>query len=479
MQFIKQYLNISISKKLFAVFFIIASTIFYFPIHALAESKHFSAEELALTPQFEIDSGKIRINWQEKKYTYLDFYFYQTTNQAPKNLAAITPIYSYYLYSEEATNEDEIIINYAYNPLSPPIFPYYWSEKNKNWLIPEIVSQKSGLISFKLTGKANDFFMAELKSISSQEMQVIGPADILTLNLPPLLLNKGIITTIEPLNKGVNFSKKQIGYAYNISLAAPENKSLEKIMEEAKSTYVCQDLLMSHMASNIKNNYDDVKKLQRFLLDEAGFFNIAVNGKYDKITYEAVKEFQEQNADEILKPWGLHEGTGQVYKTTAKKINSLNCELIIAKAGKMKINSKYFSLTGLAKNWRYFNEQTNNWEVLDTFDNHAKQEAAAFFTPKSITIGLFEETDQWVGEASWYAYKNGLFAASRDFPKGTKLKVTNQSDSNNRGKSVIITVNDCGPEAWTNRIIDLDKIAYQQIGNLGGGVMPVKIEIVK
>jgi len=83
-----------------------------------------------------------------------------------------------------------------------------------------------------------------------------------------------------------------------------------------------------------------------------------------------------------------------------------------------------------------------------------------------------------VGEASWYAYKNGDFAASRDFPKGTKLKVTNQKTGVDQGKSVIVTINDYGPEIQTNRIIDLDKMAFQKIGNLSDGVMPVKIEVI-
>ena len=56
--------------------------------------------------------------------------------------------------------------------------------------------------------------------------------------------------------------------------------------------------------------------------------------------------------------------------------------------------------------------------------------------------------------------------------------MTNQSDGENQGKSVIVTINDYGPELWTGRIIDLDKVAFEAIGNLKGGVMPVRIEVV-
>ncbi|MEK7097483.1 MAG: hypothetical protein AAB906_01395, partial [Patescibacteria group bacterium] len=41
-------------------------------------------------------------------------------------------------------------------------------------------------------------------------------------------------------------------------------------------------------------------------------------------------------------------------------------------------------------------------------------------------IAVFENPNALtVGKASWYKYKSGNYAASPDFPKGTKLRVTN------------------------------------------------------
>lgn len=86
------------------------------------------------------------------------------------------------------------------------------------------------------------------------------------------------------------------------------------------------------------------------------------------------------------------------------------------------------------------------------------------------------------GKASWYDQsryksfqnKGGMFAAHRTYPKGTKLKVTRLKT----GQSIIITVNDWGPEERTGRIIDLDKQAFQAIATTGAGEVYVQVELV-
>ncbi|MBD3245040.1 MAG: DUF348 domain-containing protein [Candidatus Moranbacteria bacterium] len=78
------------------------------------------------------------------------------------------------------------------------------------------------------------------------------------------------------------------------------------------------------------------------------------------------------------------------------------------------------------------------------------------------------------GQASWYAYTATMACASLEHPKGTWLKVTNTDN----GKSVVVVVNDSGPYV-EGRIIDLDKVAFEKIGNLGQGVINVKVEKIK
>lgn len=87
------------------------------------------------------------------------------------------------------------------------------------------------------------------------------------------------------------------------------------------------------------------------------------------------------------------------------------------------------------------------------------------------------------GLASWYRYGGGLTphlsakgagltTASTKYPKGTYLRVTNLA--NNR--SVIVKVNDFGPEESTGRIVDLERKAFQKLAPLSIGVIRVRVE---
>jgi rare lipoprotein A (peptidoglycan hydrolase) len=81
------------------------------------------------------------------------------------------------------------------------------------------------------------------------------------------------------------------------------------------------------------------------------------------------------------------------------------------------------------------------------------------------------------GVASWYAYKGCNCAASPDFPKGSYVKVTRTNDPT---KSVIVRINDYGPERdiFPDRVIDLDKVAFQKIAPVGAGLTHVMVEPV-
>lgn len=68
-----------------------------------------------------------------------------------------------------------------------------------------------------------------------------------------------------------------------------------------------------------------------------------------------------------------------------------------------------------------------------------------------------------------------LTAAHKKLPFGTKLKITNEKNN----KSVIVVITDRGPFI-NGREIDLSKKAFMDItSNKKGGVVFVKIEIIK
>jgi len=70
---------------------------------------------------------------------------------------------------------------------------------------------------------------------------------------------------------------------------------------------------------------------------------------------------------------------------------------------------------------------------------------------------------------------NGLTAAHRTLPLGTKIKVTYIKT----GKSVVVRVTDRGPAAWTGKEIDLSMGAASKIGLKSAGVGKVKIERIR
>ncbi|MEI6650616.1 MAG: G5 domain-containing protein [Candidatus Moraniibacteriota bacterium] len=77
------------------------------------------------------------------------------------------------------------------------------------------------------------------------------------------------------------------------------------------------------------------------------------------------------------------------------------------------------------------------------------------------------------GMGTWYSYTGKLAAASLSLPLGSYARVTNPSN----GKSVIVVINDRGPYG-KGRIIDLDKVAFEEIASIGAGVIDVKVEPV-
>ena len=86
----------------------------------------------------------------------------------------------------------------------------------------------------------------------------------------------------------------------------------------------CGLFLDKFMRQGVKNDTEQVKKLQEFLNKEMGA-NLPVTGFYGPLTSQAVRAFQEKYADEVLAPWDLGGPTGIVYQTTLRWINQLEC----------------------------------------------------------------------------------------------------------------------------------------------------------
>jgi rare lipoprotein A (peptidoglycan hydrolase) len=140
----------------------------------------------------------------------------------------------------------------------------------------------------------------------------------------------------------------------------------------------------------------------------------------------------------------------------------------------------------------YFDGTANEWRPLpSTTDWNIKKVQTKSHLPY-IRLAIFDQIDiMGRGKASWYnqalfkyfKYRNGDYAASQQYPKGTKLRVKCLKDEArdvcNEEKTVIITVNDYGPEKWTGRIIDLDVSAFKKLGWKGLGWILVSVEPIE
>jgi rare lipoprotein A (peptidoglycan hydrolase) len=75
------------------------------------------------------------------------------------------------------------------------------------------------------------------------------------------------------------------------------------------------------------------------------------------------------------------------------------------------------------------------------------------------------------GQATWYASDRVMAASYNSLPRWTKVRVVNTQT----GKSVVVTIEGGGVYGAT---IDLGKDAFVQLGNLGTGRLPVRVEKV-
>lgn len=105
--------------------------------------------------------------------------------------------------------------------------------------------------------------------------------------------------------------------------------------------------------------------------------------------------------------------------------------------------------------------------------------------PQQIAVGVVRTTLR--GIASFYGYDfsgnrtasgqrfnpEGMTAAHRSLPFGTKVRVTNTRN----GRSVVLRINDRGPFI-RGRVIDVSTGAARILGMMGSGVAPVHIEVL-
>ncbi len=97
--------------------------------------------------------------------------------------------------------------------------------------------------------------------------------------------------------------------------------------------------LKNPLSYGAKNNSADVKLLQHYLNTHEGA-KLAVDGVYSKVVQNAVIQWQEKYTTEILKPFELKKGTGNIAAQSLKKIKQVHdaeCAIVTAPAATTKV----------------------------------------------------------------------------------------------------------------------------------------------
>lgn len=126
----------------------------------------------------------------------------------------------------------------------------------------------------------------------------------------------------------------------------------------------------------------------------------------------------------------------------------------------------------------FWNGVTNAWEVLPSEDDPTDGSVRALIHLPYARLAIFEDQIPEYGTASWYGYQGCDCAASPDYPKGSYLVVSRQDDPT---KSITVKVNDFGPDRalFPDRVVDLDKVAFEKLGPLGAGVLHVRVQLLQ
>jgi len=141
----------------------------------------------------------------------------------------------------------------------------------------------------------------------------------------------------------------------------------------------------------------------------------------------------------------------------------------------INIDIKYNIKTNNYKQIFFYDNNLKSWRPLPTKDFPDEMTAKAQTNLSFARVAVFDYPFVLTsGKASWYKYKGGNYAASPDFPIGSRLRVYNLSNN----KFVDVAVNDYGPERnlHPDRVVDLDKKAFSQIASLSAGIINVRIE---
>ncbi len=141
----------------------------------------------------------------------------------------------------------------------------------------------------------------------------------------------------------------------------------------------------------------------------------------------------------------------------------------------IQVEIKYDTTSNYFKQIYFYDKNYNSWRPLPSKDYPSQALVRSQIYLPFARLAVFANPEALViGKASWYSHKKGNFAASPDFPKGSKLRVYNLDN----GKSVDVIVNDFGPDRklHPDRVVDLEKTVFVKLAPRSQGVIEVRVE---
>jgi D-alanyl-D-alanine carboxypeptidase len=172
--------------------------------------------------------------------------------------------------------------------------------------------------------------------------------------------------------------------------------------------------------------------------------------------------------EEMNMPWQLDK-ISKIYQFDFKNKSAYGTSTSFG------VDFKYDKKTNNYKQVFFYDKNFNSWRPLPTTDYPEKMFVRSLIHLPFARLAVFDYPGiLTVGQASWYKYKGGNFAASPDFPKGSRVRVYNTANN----KFVDVEINDYGPERnlHPTRVVDLDKKAFSKIASARDGIINVKVE---
>jgi len=136
-------------------------------------------------------------------------------------------------------------------------------------------------------------------------------------------LTDGIPYYFRPIADRAGSTGEKIGI--EVMYIPPEKGEVKGVKDPVEKPEEPCNYLLEYIKLGENNNPVEVQKLESFLnIFESE--DLAINGIYEQVDFDAVSRFQEKYFEKVLSPWNHDSATGYVYITTKKRINEIYCE---------------------------------------------------------------------------------------------------------------------------------------------------------